>query len=160
MKPGLSPVLTSVDPAVILERYLSDESTASIAAAYGVTPQALGKHLLKHAEQEWQECQVARALARKEQATEDLDNLRSGKLTLEDGTVIPADNVSLACARERLKSAQWELERVCKRIYGQTIDVKADLTLTVQVIKSGRIIEATDNQSAALPTPSIDESGS
>lgn len=27
--------------------------------------------------------------------------------------------LSLAHARERLRAAQWDLERVCKRIYGQ-----------------------------------------
>jgi len=97
--------LTEADPKVILLRYLSDETTKDIAASYGVTRQALGQFLLKHAESEWKEAQVARALARKESAEDDLETA--------------SDVLSLARARERLRAAQWDLERVCRRIYGQ-----------------------------------------
>lgn len=100
--------LKGIDPLAILNRYLSDESTADIAKDYGVTRQALGQFLLKTAENEWKDAQVARALARKEQAEDDL----------EDAEKTP-DALSLARTRERLKAAQWDLERVCRRIYGQ-----------------------------------------
>ena len=30
-----------------------------------------------------------------------------------------SDALSLARARERVRAAQWELERTCRRIYGQ-----------------------------------------
>jgi hypothetical protein len=102
------PILRDTDPKLILQRYLSDETTKEIAASYGVTRQALGQYLLKVAESEWKEAQVARALARKESAEDDL----------EDAEKTP-DMLSLSRARERLKAAQWDLERVCRRIYGQ-----------------------------------------
>jgi hypothetical protein len=102
------PALRDTDPKLILQRYLSDETTKEIAASYGVTRQALGQYLLKVAESEWKEAQVARALARKESAEDDL----------EDAEKTP-DMLSLSRARERLKAAQWDLERVCRRIYGQ-----------------------------------------
>lgn len=98
------PVLRDTDPKLILQRYLSDETTKQIAESYGVTRQALGQYLLKAAEAEWKDAQVARALARKESAEDDLETA--------------ADALSLARARERLRAAQWDLERVCKRIYG------------------------------------------
>lgn len=97
--------LAGSDPKTILQRYLSDESTKEIAASYGVTRQALGQFLLKHAEDDWKAAQVVRALARKESAEDDLETA--------------ADGLSLARARERLRAAQWDLERVCRRIYGQ-----------------------------------------
>lgn len=109
--------LAEADPRKVLERYLSDESTAVIAAAYGVTRQALGQFLLRHAEEDWKEAQIARAIARKEKAEDDIE--------------AAADVLQLAKARELLKAAQWDLERVCKRIYGQdhniNVNISADL---------------------------------
>lgn len=102
------PALRDTDPKVILQRYLSDETTKQIADSYGVTRQALGQYLLKAAEAEWKDAQVARALARKESAEDDLESVEK-----------TPDMLSLSRARERLKAAQWDLERVCRRIYGQ-----------------------------------------
>jgi hypothetical protein len=97
--------LRETDPMVILQRYLSDESTESIAASYGVTRQGLGQYLLRTVEEEWKEAQVARAIARKEKA--------------EDSIELATDPLQLARARELLKAAQWDLERTCRRIYGE-----------------------------------------
>jgi len=97
--------LKHADAKAALARYLSDESTKDIAESYGITRQALGQWLLKTAEQEWKDAQVARAIARKEQADEEIEGA--------------ADILSLGRAREKLRSAQWDLERVCRRIYGQ-----------------------------------------
>jgi hypothetical protein len=97
--------LREANPLVILQRYLSDESTEAIAASYGVTRQGLGQFLLRHAEEDWKEAQVARAIARKEKAEDDLEAAK--------------DPLALAKARELLKAAQWDLERTCRRIYGE-----------------------------------------
>jgi hypothetical protein len=102
---SMLPALREANPQEILLRYLSDESTKDIAATYGVTRQALGKHLLKYAEEDWKEAQVARAIARKEAA--------------EDALEVAADPLALAKARELFKAATWDLERVCRRIYGE-----------------------------------------
>ena len=107
--------LAGANPIQVLQRYLSDESTSVIAADYGVTRQALGQFLLKHAEEEWKEAQVARAIARKEKA--------------EDGLESAQDPLELAKARELLKAAQWDLERVCKRIYGQDQNINFNVTV-------------------------------
>jgi predicted DNA-binding protein YlxM (UPF0122 family) len=117
------PALRNADPKTILQRYLSDESTKDIAATYGVTRQALGQFLLKHAESEWKECQVARAIARKEKAEDEIEGA--------------TDALSLARARELLRAAQWDLERVCRRIYGQD----APVNLAQVVINVGHIRE-------------------
>lgn len=98
-------LLVGADPRVILQRYLSDQSSEDIARDYGCTRQALARFMLNHAEEGWKEAQVARAIARKERAEDDLETA--------------ADPLSLASARERLKAAQWDLERVCRRVYGQ-----------------------------------------
>lgn len=116
--------LANVDPRDVLLRYLSDESTESIAKDYNVTRQGLGKFLLKHAEQDWKDAQVARAIGRKEKAEDDLDKITqemmadgsdAPKMLREDAQMMTA---KLRAAEIRLKAAQWDLERVCKRIYG------------------------------------------
>jgi predicted transcriptional regulator len=117
MKENL-PALRDQDPKTILARYLSDESTKDIAKCYGVTRQALGQYLLKHAESEWKEAQVARAIARKEQAEDDMESIGL-RIEGADRDERERLNLTLSLARERLKAAQWDLERVCRRIYGQ-----------------------------------------
>jgi hypothetical protein len=140
------PALRDQDPKTILARYLSDESTKDIAADYGVTRQALGKYLLAVAEDEWKQAQVARAIARKEQAEDDLENIRDQISTAADDLSIKRLTLTVSHARERLKSAQWDLERVCRRIYGQdsptaaqavqiNINLRRDHSVPVDVIE-------------------------
>ncbi len=115
--------LTSVNPALILEQYLTDRTTRDIAKQFGVTAQALGRHLLHEAPEYWQECQVARAIARKEQAEEDLDSMRDGSYLNSRGEQMCLSANTVSLARERLKAAQWELERTCRRIYGDRVEL-------------------------------------
>lgn len=123
--------LKGVDPQALLKRYLSDESTDSIAKDYKVTRQALGGYLLRNAESEWKEAQVARAIARKEAA--------------EDALEVAQDPLQLAKARELLKAAQWDLERTCRRIYGedksQVNVVTPILNITIQADGNSKGLE-------------------
>lgn len=104
-KGGQLAPLKDVDPKDILERYLAEESSDKIAQTYGVTRAALSLFMLKHAEDDWKDAQLTKALIRKERAEDLMDR---------------ADNpLDLTRAREQLRGAQWELERVYRRIYGQ-----------------------------------------
>lgn len=140
--------LAIVSPKTVIERYLAGERTEDIAKTYGVTRQGLGWYLRKHAEEDWKEAQVILAIERKDKAEEGLDSA--------------SDVLSLARAREQLKAAQWDLERVYHRIYGQ----KQELTgkdggpIQFEIVQfSGRQIEgevveepiADAQSSAALP---------
>jgi predicted DNA-binding protein YlxM (UPF0122 family) len=137
------PALRDQDPKTILARYLSDESTKEIAKCYGVTRQALGQYLLKHAETEWKEAQVARAIARKEQAEDDMEAIGT-RIETADREQRERLTLTLSLARERLKAAQWDLERVCRRIYGQDVQVEdlgrvsITLNIGVQAQQSGQ----------------------
>ena len=104
-KQGQLNPLKDIDPKEILGRYLSEESTAQIAQSLGVTRSGLNYWLLKKAEESWKEAQVIRALKRKEEAEDEMDSAQ--------------DTLTLARARERLRAAQWDLERVYRRVYGQ-----------------------------------------
>ena len=106
VKGKLNP-LKKANPRDVLKRVLNEESTKDIAQSYGVTRSALNQWLLETAETQWRAAQVARAYRRKEEAEDEMDTA--------------TDSLSLARARERLKAAQWDLERVCRRIYGQDV---------------------------------------
>ena len=111
--------LKNVDPKDVLERYLAEEKTADIAKSLGVTFAGLSYWLITHAEGEWKSAQIVLALKRKMQADENIDN---------------ATNVlELARARESLKSAQWDLERVCRRIYGQEREVSSSERVSINL---------------------------
>lgn len=109
----IAPKIKGVDPEQILTRYLGDERTADIAASLGVTRSGLNYWLLRHCADDWRDAQAARAITAMEQAKDAVD--------------LAADALTLARAREQLRAAQWELERLLSRLYGQ----KQELTVHV-----------------------------
>lgn len=116
-----------------ISRFMDGEKTADIAQEYGVTRQRLNQILLESAQEDWKAAQIALALTRKETAEEDLERA-------EDG-------LSLARARERVKSAQWDLERVFRRMYG---DEKAQINIGGDGIQV-QIVSYTDNNQGQPP---------
>lgn len=101
----------------VLTRYINGEQVAQMAPEYGVSDVTIYALLLRDHEEDWKEVQRARALARLEKAQNELE--------------VAPDSLSLARARERVRSAQWELERLLRRIYGQ--DVVADQSGRVSI---------------------------
>lgn|SRR5574341_679531 len=88
-----------------IERYLKGERIADIAQSYRVSEKSLYAYLTEHTEEAWKSAQLGAALQRLEAAKEGMD----AAVTMLD----------VARARESARLAQWDLERVCRRIYGQ-----------------------------------------
>ena len=122
-------LLANLDPESVLARYMGGETTSQIAASLNVTRQGLGWWLRKHAEEDWKQAQIILAVERKEKAEDDLESA--------------GDALSLARAREQLRGAQWELERVFNRIYAakQELTGKDGGPLQVQIVRFGQVIE-------------------
>jgi transposase len=110
-KQGALAPLKDADVGDVLTRVLNEESTKDIAKSFGVTRSALNQWLLAYAEKDWKTVQVIRAHKRKDEAEEEIETA--------------TDALSLARAREKLRAAQWDLERVCRRIYGQDAPASA-----------------------------------
>ena len=89
----------------VLSRYLHGEQVAAMALELETSDVTLYALLLRDHENEWKDAQIARALARLERENSNLE-------------VAPTP-LSLARARELVRSAQWELERLLSRIYAQ-----------------------------------------
>lgn len=98
------PVPAWFDAQKILYELVNGTKTEDVAATRGVTKEVLSYHLRKHATEDWKEAQVIRELRRKEEAEVEIDSAE--------------DMLQLKKAEVKLKSAQWSLERVCRRIYG------------------------------------------
>lgn len=101
--------LTHLDPKqvcnTIIQSYLDGKAIKEIAQDLGgVSTERLYQVLTNHAEDDWKQAQTAKALAEYDLAKEGLETA--------------ADKISLARAMTQIRTAQWELERVCRRIYG------------------------------------------
>lgn len=88
-----------------IEEYGRGISVYAIAHGLGVEHTTLYRQLVKHKETEWRDAKVSRALAELEDAEEELKTA--------------PDALALTRARERCRAAQWQLERLMRRIYGQ-----------------------------------------
>jgi hypothetical protein len=93
------------DPQKILANYLDGQGTEDIADSLGVSVEKLIYYLTTRTPEKWQEAVLIKALKRQAEAEDEIDSAK--------------DLVELRRAETKLKSAQWNLERVCRRIYGQ-----------------------------------------
>ena len=102
-----------LDPDRVLDLYLSSPRTSQIAAELGIRRSTLTWWMRKVRPEQWKQVQVLRALMKKESADEGLEDAK--------------DALSLARARELLKSGQWDLERLDSGTFGvkveQTIEI-------------------------------------
>ena len=117
-KQGALAPLKAADVGDVLTRVLNEESTKDIAKSFGVTRSALNQWLLHNAEGDWKTVQVIRAHKRKDEVEDEYDRIAS-KIESADKEERERLTLALSLAREKLKAAQWDLERVCRRIYGQ-----------------------------------------
>jgi hypothetical protein len=155
-KAGALTPLREVDPLLILQRYLADESIEGIAKEYGVTRVAMNQLLLHKATEEWKSAQIARAQVRLERAREDRDRIKQRLSKKTDKAARETLALSLARVRDDERSAQWELEKLYRRIYGQDVPQAAQVS---QVIINLRRENSPHDEVARLKTVgSTDES--
>lgn len=134
----------------VLDRYINGEQVANIAPEYNVSDVTIYALLLREHESAWKDIQTARALARLESAQDRLEHSQ--------------DALSLARARESVRSAQWELERLLNRLYGQKQELTVTHTIPSDVLKEigqlrqelGVSGEPVSNTPNAAPLPVID----
>ena len=99
----------NLDPKEVLELYLTEANTSQIAKRYGVRRKTLVGWLREVAPKEWKRVQTVRAEIRKEDGNENIE--------------VAPDALSLARAREMIRSAQWDLERLDAENYGQKQEI-------------------------------------
>ena len=137
-----------LSPDTVLDRYLTESTTSQIAAEYGVSRKTLVRWLTDQRPDQWKKVQVIRALCRKEDADEGIESA--------------CDALSLARAREQLRSGQWDLERLDSSNYGQkqevslTVDLGSALQKIIEnrakVLESAPVVALEHDPVASLPT--------
>ena len=94
-----------------IELWVNDGKLEDIAKHFGLSKGALCMALLEYAEDDWKRAQVARAVARVERA-------KAIREAMFNGEKQPTTEM-LNLARDDEKSAQWELEKLNRRLFGQ-----------------------------------------
>ena len=111
---GQSPEIpVTLDADEVLKEYLTEGKTSGIAARYGIRRSALTRWLRHTRPEQWKEIQVIRALCTKEDG--------------EQGLYDAETALNLARARELIRSAQWDLERLDSSNYGQKIEQTVEI---------------------------------
>jgi len=131
----------NLDPREVLDKYLTEQTTSQIAQSYGISRKSLVAWLRQVMPAEWKHVQIVRALVRKDDGN--------------DGFETAEDALSLARAREMVKSAQWDLERLDAPTFG----FKQEITHTiipVLVINTSPIKDITP---IAVPVLAVPDKG-
>ncbi|MCR4298098.1 MAG: hypothetical protein NUV75_04985, partial [Gallionella sp.] len=108
---------------MLASRYLDGEDIASLAVEYDVTRDRLYQILVEGDSDAWRSAQSAKALTAFQDTKEQLESA--------------PDGLSLARARELHKSAQWQLEKLLRRLYGDdktAINVNAAGQVSIQIV--------------------------
>jgi hypothetical protein len=111
----------------VLSAYEEGREIAEVAPNYDCSDVTLYALLIRDHEEQWKQAQVSRAVAKSARIAKDLDELRTQlRSAKQEGTETPHDSLSLAriqhqirLAEVQAKRAEWELERVYRRVYGQ-----------------------------------------
>ena len=135
---GEHPLAGRISTTEILQRYERGERIDAIANELGCTNKAVYRHLLLNAPEEWQAYQASHVLDEHQRWSE--------------AVYRAPDALELARAREGLKAAQWQLERLCKRLYGSHTEPETRGTIAIQINFAGNgAVHSVEGQ--ATPDP-------
>jgi hypothetical protein len=108
-----------------------------LGKSLGVTREKLVHHLATKDPDNWKEAQLIRQLLRQEEAEREIDGA--------------TDMIALRRAEAKLRSAQWNLERVWDRIYGLKKPEgdgshKVSITLNLGPLPEEKVVLSLDHQ--------------
>lgn len=139
----------------IIEQYDKGLEVRDIVKDFGITHQAAYKALIKYCPDEWRDSQSAKALHEYQEAKDEFEKIRTLNWKNKEKESQQQYQVAIACARERLKSAQWDLERLLSRLYAQKQEVKVDVTHSIGerlIAARSRVIDHAAPQSVQRST--------
>ena len=116
------------DVESIIAMFESGDTALQIAGKLGITHVALYKWLLRNCPEEWQAISAAKQLVKLDECEAVWDSKYSGDAR--------ADGVTVSRTREKMKQAQWHLERANRKLFGDE-----GKSLNIQVNTQVGIIE-------------------
>jgi hypothetical protein len=114
------------DAEPVLARIRDGEKAKYVAKSLGVSDVALYAFLLRNAPTAWLELSAGKALQRKAEAEEALDDEN-------------ADRNKIARARTSAQLAQWDLEKANRKLYGESKADSGGTTVQVLVQRDGGV---------------------
>ena len=125
----LDAIPPDLDPDHVLQLYLNTPKTSQIAKELGIRRPTLIRWIREQRPEQWKLVQVIRALTKKEDG--------------DEGILEADDALMLARARELVKSAQWDLERLDSSNYGpkQEVTLQVNHRLIVKDALADRALE-------------------
>lgn len=118
--------LATIGAETILERLRAGEKPVAIAADLKVSHVALYQFLIRNAPEEWASLSASRSLTKIEEAEDELGDAK-----------LSPDGVSVARSREKARLAQWNLERMAPRMYGDTKNQGNGVNIQVVIQRDG-----------------------
>jgi len=134
---ALSRVPADLDPEYVLDLYASAPTSAAVARRLNIRRGALVRWIREQRPTEWKAIQIVRAEIRKEDGNEELDN---GVTALD-----------VHRARERVRSGQWDLERLDSSNYGQ----KQEITHNIVPVLSITVAPQQPNEIIDVPSDAV-----
>lgn len=119
---GSMTVPKELNPDAVIDLYLTEQTTSQIASSLGVTRKALTAWLRATVPDKWRQAQALRALCLKDDSQAEIAQAR--------------DALSLARARELLRSAQFDLQMLDPdfRQQAPAVNIQANGPLSVQIV--------------------------
>ena len=134
-----------IAPREVISRVVAGERTEAIAESLGLTASGLMHWLRQNAEEEWREAQIFRAMDQLEMCRRLLERaladdpegyndevtkiVTSKPNVTKIVTCTKITKTQIAGARELSRIAQWDLERLLRRIYGAQLDVQVQVSI-------------------------------
>ena len=134
-----------VPAMAVIDRVHNGETMTQIARSLGMGKSKLYAVILEQCPDEWRGTQVGIALERLENAQEELEGIDTSQ---QNG------GAEVARVRARIASAQWQLERVCRRIYGNSVQVDVSQVIDVRIAIADARARVVNSVSVASDPPS------
>ena len=99
----------------VLDGLEAGSKVSEIAQQHKVTDFAIYKALVRNVPDEWQAIQAAQSLVERQKAKEEIERA--------------SDGVQVSRGRELARMSEWTLERTCRRIYGDKLQVEHSISL-------------------------------
>lgn len=99
----------------VLDGLEAGSKVSQLAEQHKVTDFAIYKALVRNVPDEWQAIQAAQSLVERQKAKEEIERA--------------ADGVQVSRGRELARMSEWTLERTCRRIYGDKLQIEHSVSL-------------------------------
>ena len=117
----------------ILNRYCDGEEVRAMSKDYGVSHVTLYSLLFQLFEDDWRDAQIARALAGYDDGQAELSSIKRRINAAKDVLEVARLRELTKLTEVQLKSSQWTLEKLLRRLYGNDVPTVGAGTIQINI---------------------------